>query len=91
MKSALALVVCLLGSVAEAATFSGRVVKIADGDNLNVLDTRKEQHKIRLAGIDALERGQPFGTVSGDHLGKLVFGKQVTVTYDKHDKYGRIT
>ena len=36
------------------------------------------------------QSGQPFGTVSGDHLGELVFGKQVTVEYDKRDRYGRI-
>ncbi|MGH8502025.1 MAG: thermonuclease family protein [Gammaproteobacteria bacterium] len=44
---------------------------------------------IRLSGIDAPERGQPFGTVSGAPLGKLVFGKEVRIDYDKRDRYGR--
>jgi Staphylococcal nuclease homologue len=47
------------------------------------------QHKIRLSDIDAPERGQPYGTVSGDHLGKLVFGKQGAVEYEKRDRYDR--
>jgi hypothetical protein len=41
---------------------SGKVVKIVDGDTLTILDASNEQHKIRLAGIDAPEKGQPFGT-----------------------------
>lgn len=50
-------------STAQAAewTVTGRVVKIADGDTLTVLDDAKRQHKIRLAGIDAPERRQAFG------------------------------
>ena len=39
-----------------------RVVKITDGDyTVHVLDSANVRHKIRLAGIDALERGQAFG------------------------------
>lgn len=34
-------------------TVTGRVVAIADGDTLTVLDDSKRQHKIRIAGIDA--------------------------------------
>ena len=55
---ALALVVAPL---AGAETLTGRVVGIADGDTLTVLDTSNQQHKIRLYGIDAPEKKQPFG------------------------------
>jgi endonuclease YncB( thermonuclease family) len=51
----------LLLSVAHAETISGRVVGVADGDSITVLDTSMTQHKVRLAGIDAPERSQPFG------------------------------
>jgi len=37
---------------------SGKIVKIADGDTLTILDRANTQHKIRLAGIDAPEKGQ---------------------------------
>jgi endonuclease YncB( thermonuclease family) len=43
---------------------AGRVVGVADGDTVTVLDDRHVQHKIRLAGIDAPERSQDFGSVS---------------------------
>jgi endonuclease YncB( thermonuclease family) len=43
---------------AFADTLTGKVVKITDGDTLYVLDANHEQHKIRLAGIDAPERKQ---------------------------------
>ena len=76
------LVVCLsLLPLALADTLAGRVVRIADGDTFTVLDAGNDQHKIRLAGIDAPEKGQPYGTVSKDHLGKMVFGNQVKVLY----------
>src|SRR5262245_43396311 len=59
---------------------SGRVVAIADGDTLTVLDDEKTQHKIRLAGIDAPEKGQPFGQKAKENLSRLVFGQTVTIT-----------
>ncbi len=50
--------VLLLPLVAFADTLTGKVVKITDGDTLYVLDATYQQHKIRLAGIDAPERKQ---------------------------------
>jgi hypothetical protein len=56
---------------------------------LTVLDSANTQHRIRLQGIDAPESSQAFGTRSKQHLSDLVFGRQVTVEYDKKDRYGR--
>jgi len=67
----------------------GKVVAIADGGTLTVL-TEIAQYKIRLAGIDAPEKRQPFGERSKQSLAKLAFGKTVTVEYYKVDRYGRI-
>jgi endonuclease YncB( thermonuclease family) len=64
---------------ASAISLTGRVVKIADGDTLTVLDARNEQYKIRLSDIDAPESGQPYGTVSRQNLGALVSSQRVTV------------
>jgi endonuclease YncB( thermonuclease family) len=80
----------LLAFPALADTFTGLVVKVADGDTLTVLDADRTQHKIRLSGIGAPESGQPYGMVSRHNLGDSVFGKPVTVEYDKRDRYGRI-
>ncbi|MCI0719652.1 MAG: thermonuclease family protein, partial [Acidobacteria bacterium] len=40
-------------------------------------------------GIDAPEKSQAYGNVSKQHLSELVFGQNVTVAYDKTDRYGR--
>ncbi len=75
---------------ALAETLSGRVVHVADGDTITVLDASNQQHKIRLSGIDAPERKQAYGKASGKHLADLVAGKPVSVEWSKHDKYQRI-
>lgn len=76
--------------VAYAEILTGRVVGIADGDTITVLDSTNTQHKIRLAGIDAPEKKQPFGNNSKKMLSDLVFGKTVDVNWDKRDRYGRL-
>jgi endonuclease YncB( thermonuclease family) len=68
---------------------TGRVVAIADGDTLTVLDDAKVQHKIRLAGIDAPERKQPFGTKSREALADKVFGRDIRVEVIDVDRYHR--
>lgn len=37
----------------SAMAFEGKVVGVSDGDTNTVLDSKIEQHKIRIAGIDA--------------------------------------
>ena len=78
------------GSAACASTLEGKVVSVADGDTLTVLDLQKTTHKIRLAGIDAPEKKQPYGHISKERLLKRTIGKQVTVEFSKNDKFGRI-
>ena len=79
----------LLATSAQAATITGTVVSVADGDTVTVLDATKTQHKIRLTGIDAPEKAQPFGRRSKSSLSDLVYLKQVSVETDKKDRYGR--
>jgi endonuclease YncB( thermonuclease family) len=75
---------------AHADTLTGTVVAVADGDTITVLDANHEQHKIRLAGIDAPEKSQPFGQNSKQSMSTLIFGKEVDVQWHKHDRYQRI-
>lgn len=79
----------LLSGACHSDTLSGRVVSVADGDTVTVLDSTNTQIKIRLMGIDAPEKKQAFGTRSKESLSALVFDKQVTVQLSKKDKYGR--
>ena len=68
---------------------TGEVVKIADGDTLTVLDESKTQHKIRLAGIDAPEKGQAFGTKARENLAAKVFRQNVRIEVIDVDRYRR--
>ena len=66
-----------------------RIVGVTDGDTIKLLDSNNVEYKIRLTGIDAPERGQPFGTASTKHLASMVVGKEVFVESSKQDRYGR--
>ena len=45
---------------------------------------------MRLAGIDAPEKGQAFGNVAKQNLARLVASKTVSVEYVKSDRYQRL-
>jgi len=82
---------CALPAAAQQLNrLAGEVVGLADGDTVTVLDAERTQHKIRLAGIDAPEKSQPFGNRSRQHLADLVLRQQVAVEWTKRDRYGRI-
>ena len=80
----------LTAPLAHTDTLLGRVVGITDGDTVTVLDANRVQHKIRLQGIDAPEKKQPFGEQSKENLSRLVFGKDVRVEWKKRERRERI-
>jgi endonuclease YncB( thermonuclease family) len=86
----LLLILSVPSSHSAASVLEGTVVKIAGGDTITVLDSNKVQHRVRIAGIDAPEKNQPFGNASKKRLGELVARKEVRVEFDKHDRWGRI-
>ncbi|MEK9939893.1 MAG: thermonuclease family protein [Methylotenera sp.] len=88
-KTLMTLLLMVVAATADADLISGKVVSVADGDTITILDSLKKQHKIRLAGIDAPEKTQAFGNVSKRSLSELVYGKQVDVEWSKRDRYGR--
>lgn len=90
MKTIIAVCFVFISSLAWGSTLTGRVVGVADGDTITVLDADNIQHKIRLAGIDAPEKKQDFGNASKQSLSDMVFNKQVTIDWTKEDHYGRI-
>ena len=74
----------------ENCNLQGKVVKLADGDSITVLDDDKVQHKVRLAGIDTPERKQPYGQAAKTFLSDRIFGKTVCVGWNKKDRYNRL-
>jgi endonuclease YncB( thermonuclease family) len=89
-QAALASSVLFAPALAFAATLKGEVVGLSDGDTVTVLDAQKTQYKVRLAGIDAPEKRQPFGDRSRQHLASLAFRRQVVIEWHKTDRWGRI-
>lgn len=82
--------ITLAGHAAAGNVLNGRVVGVSDGDTITVLDGTKTQHRIRLVGIDAPEKAQAFGEKSKQSLSNMVFGKEISVLWDKRDRYDRI-
>lgn len=72
-----------------AAEMQGKVIRVFDGDTIEVLQEKKPV-RIRLANIDAPEKRQAFGRWSMNQLKGLVAAQPVTVTYAQTDRYGRI-
>lgn len=92
LSASVVFILVLLGASCHswADVLKGKVVALADGDTVTVLDEKKQQYTIRLAGIDAPERKQPYADASKKHLASLVFGKNVEVRFHKKDHYGRL-
>lgn len=78
---------CLAAACAHA-DFCGRVVAVHDGDTITVLDGDTER-RVRLVGIDAPERGQPYGRAARSALSARVAGRDVSVAERGTDSYGR--
>ncbi len=72
-----------------AEILMGKVVAVADGDSLTLLDATQRQHKIRLAAIDAPERSQAFGNKAKQTLAEICFGKEAEAKIETKDRYGR--
>lgn len=68
----------------------GRVVGTSDRDTITVLDASNTQHRVRIAGIDAPEHGQPGGQRSKESLSALVYDQPVRVESRKRDRFDRV-
>lgn len=80
--------ILLLGAPLAAETLTGKVVSIADGDTITILVAR-ERVKVRLAEIDAPERGQPWNKRSRQALSQKISSHVVQVETTFNDRYGR--
>lgn len=87
MRSPALFLVLLCGCAADPDLY--KVVGIVDGDTIDVLDSDKEKHRVRLGEIDAPEKKQAFGTKAKEVLGDKVFGKSVRLRGKKKDQWER--
>jgi len=80
----------VLGSPASRAErwLDAKVVRTIDGDTLEVR-SGDETLRIRLAGIDTPERGQPWYRRSKQALAERVAGREVRINAIAIDRYGR--
>jgi endonuclease YncB( thermonuclease family) len=78
-------------SVPAAEVWHGRVVDVVDGDTITVEPADGgDRVRIRLHGVDAPERKQPFGEASREYATKIALYKKATINPQNRDRYGRV-
>ena len=85
----LSFAVALLPATLCAAQIQGKVIRVLDGDTIEVLQ-EQQPVRVRLLNIDAPEKKQPFGRWSTNQLKAILAGQSVTVSYTQTDRYGRV-
>jgi endonuclease YncB( thermonuclease family) len=76
-------------SLASDPSYPARVVAVADGNAITVLDAGNNQIQILLYGIDCPERRQPYGNRARQATADAIHGKTVNVHPIEADGYGR--
>lgn len=72
-------------------TIQGRVTAVADGDTLDIVPAGETLAiRVRVFGIDAPERGEPFAEQSRNRARVLAFDKTVQLTGVSVDTYNRL-
>ena len=64
------------------------IVGVVDGDTLTAR-CETQMIKVRLAEIDAPEKGQPYADRRKQHLSSLCYGQQAEIDPKTRDRYGR--
>jgi endonuclease YncB( thermonuclease family) len=80
--------VCLLIATG-AVNAQWQIDKVLDGDSLMLRDRNGQRLSVRLAGIDAPERGQAFADRSRQNLRMLTANCTPEWIFQKIDRYGR--
>ena len=70
--------------------FHGKVLRVLDGDTIDVRDGAGVVHRVRICGMDAPETGQPGGVEAAAALNTVISGKTVQVESVEIDAYKRI-
>jgi micrococcal nuclease len=86
------------GSEPHAGQLHGRVVRVADGDTINVRLDGGRTERVRYIGVDTPESVKPgtpvqcFAKKASHYNASLVDGREVTLRLDaeERDRYGRL-
>lgn len=73
----------------EMPALRGESIAVQDGDSFVLRTDDGRKLRIRIAGIDAPEKGQPFADVSRRHLAGLLRGRELQLQVSKVDPFGR--
>lgn len=65
-------------------------VRVLDGDSVIVADREGRRLEVRIHGIDAPERRQPYSDVSRRNLDRMLRKKQITMIPRDRDRYERV-
>lgn len=63
-----------------------KVTRVIDGDTF---ETASRKYPVRLANVNAPEKGQNGGSAATNALNNLIAGETVTIDTVARDKYGR--
>jgi endonuclease YncB( thermonuclease family) len=86
LRSLLLAAMLLWGLPAQA---QWRIDRVLDGDSLVLRDRTGQRLNVRITGIDAPEKSQPFADRSRQHLRSISAGCAPTLDIQKTDRYGR--
>ena len=79
------------------ADFTAKVLRVVDGDTVHVVNKAGKKLKVRLTGIDAPEKNQPYGLASTYKLTEMLINKWVLLKSKPNngniysiDRYNRV-
>ena len=79
------------------ADFTAKVLRVVDGDTVHVVNKAGQKFKVRLTGIDAPEKNQPYGLASTYKLTEILVNKWVLLKSKPNngnlysiDRYNRV-
>jgi endonuclease YncB( thermonuclease family) len=89
LRYLLTIVLAAAAFASEYTQFSGRVLRVSDGDTLTV-DAGGSPVKLRLYGVNSPEKKQEGGPEAAEFTRRLALDQTVTVVGHGTDKYGRL-
>jgi endonuclease YncB( thermonuclease family) len=82
---------CFVPIITSAATLTGTVTKVHDGDTITIRDAQGRKETVSLADIDAPEKGQQHSRITQAALSDRIGLKRVRIEWKKRDDSGRKT